>query len=93
MLHRLGCEAREAGGDVVRLLGNHEVMNMLGDFRYVTTQHEQLLRPLPHSAPASGFDDFCISLHHCTIACAVTNLSGSPISDFVARAILPEDNF
>lgn len=32
-------EAAEAGGQVVPLLGNHEVMNILGDLRYVTPQN------------------------------------------------------
>jgi hypothetical protein len=32
-------EAAEAGGQVVPLLGNHEVMNILGDLRYVTSQN------------------------------------------------------
>ncbi len=36
LLMRLEAEAAEAGGRVVVLLGNHEVMNMMRDVRYVT---------------------------------------------------------
>jgi hypothetical protein len=36
LLMRLETEARKAGGRVHVLLGNHEVMNMLGDLRYIT---------------------------------------------------------
>lgn len=36
MMIRLRKQAKEAGGLVVPLLGNHEVMNMQHDFRYVT---------------------------------------------------------
>ena len=36
LLMRLEAEAAEAGGQVVVLLGNHEVMNMMRDVRYVT---------------------------------------------------------
>lgn len=35
LLRRLGTEAEVAGGRVVALLGNHEVMNLQGDWRYV----------------------------------------------------------
>jgi len=35
MIRRLQGEAEAAGGEVVALLGNHEVMNMQGDLRYV----------------------------------------------------------
>lgn len=36
LLMRLSSEAEAAGGGVVALLGNHEVMNLHGDWRYVT---------------------------------------------------------
>ncbi len=36
LLRRLSDEAEAAGGRVVPLLGNHEVMNMTGDWRYVS---------------------------------------------------------
>jgi len=36
LMFRLEGEARAAGGAVVVLLGNHELMNAAGDFRYVT---------------------------------------------------------
>jgi len=35
LLQRLERESQSAGGDVHALIGNHEVMRMLGDFRYV----------------------------------------------------------
>ncbi|MBZ5657925.1 MAG: metallophosphoesterase [Acidobacteriia bacterium] len=38
LLMGLEKEAAKAGGQVVPLLGNHEVMNILGDLRYVTPQ-------------------------------------------------------
>lgn len=36
LLERLGRQAAAAGGAVHVLLGNHEIMNIAGDFRYVT---------------------------------------------------------
>jgi hypothetical protein len=37
LITRLEDEARRAGGAFIALNGNHEIMNVLGDFRYVTT--------------------------------------------------------
>ena len=39
LLMGLEKEAAKTGGQVVALLGNHEVMNLLGDLRYVTPQN------------------------------------------------------
>lgn len=36
LLHRLGEQARAQGGKLLVLNGNHETMNAMGDFRYVT---------------------------------------------------------
>ncbi len=36
LFQRLRSEARSAGGEVYSLLGNHEIMNAIGDWRYVT---------------------------------------------------------
>ncbi len=38
LMMRLQEEAPRAGGEVVALLGNHEVMNLLGDLRYVNPE-------------------------------------------------------
>ena len=36
LVFKLEAEARAAGGEMIMLLGNHELMNAAGDFRYVT---------------------------------------------------------
>src|SRR5512135_3107854 len=46
LLMRLEGEARKEGGAVHALLGNHEVMNMLGDLRYINKEeYEQFKTP------------------------------------------------
>lgn len=49
LLMRLQKDAPKAGGRVHVLLGNHEVMNMLGDLRYVNPEEYALFRT-PRSA-------------------------------------------
>jgi hypothetical protein len=44
LLMRLEGEARKAGGRVHALLGNHEVMNMMGDLRYVNAEEYEAFR-------------------------------------------------
>lgn len=38
LFQRLRSEAASHGGKVVSILGNHEVMNAIGDWRYVTPE-------------------------------------------------------
>ena len=44
LLMRLEAQAQKAGGRVHALLGNHEVMNMLGDLRYVSADEYRQFR-------------------------------------------------
>jgi hypothetical protein len=46
LLMRLERQARSAGGRVHALLGNHEVMNIMGDLRYVSPEEYQTFRTL-----------------------------------------------
>jgi len=52
MLYRLTEEAKEAGGSVHVLLGNHEIMNLQGDLRYVTRGGFTSFEPVPSDAKA-----------------------------------------
>jgi len=53
LIARLEVEARAAGGAFVFLLGNHELMNAAGDFRYVTPAGLHAFDDVPHAgAPA-----------------------------------------
>jgi hypothetical protein len=46
LLRRLQKEAKEAGGRAHILLGNHEVMNILGDLRYVNPEEYESFRTM-----------------------------------------------
>ena len=46
-LNRLQRDARKEGGRVLKLLGNHEEMNLRGNYDYVTKLGKQLRRVLP----------------------------------------------
>ncbi|HUE88233.1 MAG TPA: metallophosphoesterase [Vicinamibacterales bacterium] len=54
LLMRLEREAKRAGGQVVTLLGNHEVMNLIGDWRDVTPE-------ICATFAKSGADDGCVA--------------------------------
>jgi hypothetical protein len=45
MLERLKREAAAAGGELVTLLGNHELMNFAGDVKFVVPQHFEVFGP------------------------------------------------
>jgi len=38
-MHHLHTKAKRSGGAVYNLIGNHELMNIMGDFRYATNNH------------------------------------------------------
>ncbi|KAI8819319.1 Metallo-dependent phosphatase-like protein [Fimicolochytrium jonesii] len=55
-IRRLTKQAAEAGGRVVPLLGNHEVMNMMEDFRYVANEDVESFGGMPQRKEAWSKD-------------------------------------
>jgi hypothetical protein len=55
LLMRLEGEARKAGGRVHALLGNHEVMNLLGDLRYLNPEEYEAFRTPDSEAYREAF--------------------------------------
>ena len=55
LLMRLEGEAKRAGGRVHALLGNHEVMNVLGDLRYLNAEEYQAFRTPDSEAYRDSF--------------------------------------
>ena len=52
LLYKLEVEAKRAGGGAYLLLGNHEVMALAGDLRYVATKYAYIAEKLDRSYPA-----------------------------------------
>ena len=62
LLERLRKEARDAGGELVVMNGNHETLNVAGRFRYATADGlEDFRRPKSRAPPASRPRTLCSS--------------------------------
>ena len=77
LVQRLEREAEAAGGAYLMLLGNHELMNADGDFRYVTEDGLSTFG----EAPAEGYDEYDASER----ARAAAFLPGGSVARFLAR--------
>ncbi|KAF7722758.1 hypothetical protein EC973_002712 [Apophysomyces ossiformis] len=58
LIQRLRDEAEEAGGKVIPLLGNHEIMNLKGDWRYVNSEEVETFGGLQERIKAFRPDGF-----------------------------------
>jgi hypothetical protein len=59
LMRSLEDEAAKAGGQVVTLLGNHEMMNLMGDLRYVTPElYASFSTPDSEARRRSAYEEF-----------------------------------
>jgi len=58
LMQRLKEESYHAGGDVIQVLGNHEVMNLSGDWRFVTLSDVQTFGSLVNRRLAFSISGF-----------------------------------
>jgi hypothetical protein len=82
---KLDKQARKSGGMVISLLGNHELMNVMGDMRYVS--HENLIsHDAKSSNPIKGMDArkqlFSVGNKYANFL-GCTRLSSIIIGDFI----------
>jgi hypothetical protein len=82
LLDRLGDEAKAAGGGVVTLDGNHEVMNVQLDFRYVT---ERGLQDFAGIAGGNASHPRVLALPEGARARGAAFLPGGPVARRLAR--------
>lgn len=82
LLDRLADEARAAGGALVTLNGNHEVMNALLDFRYVTPAG---MRDFDGAADAKRPDAKLAELPEAARARAAAFMPGGPYAKVLAE--------
>ena len=82
LLDRLSEEAKTAGGAVIALDGNHEVMNVALDFRYVTRAASRTSRGCPARSRAIRA---CLALPPAARARAAAFLPGAPMAKKLAR--------